>query len=497
MRRLIPNLVTVILMAFTGMALASGQDGEPPVSEAPAYSQAELDQMLAPIALYPDVLLSQVLMAATYPLEIVEASRWTQANPSLEGDEAVQAVADKNWDPSVKALVGFPDLIQQMDENLTWTRQLGDAFLLQEEAVMETVQRLRQKASTNGSLAEMDHVTIERQATNIVIEPSNVEVVYVPYYSTRVVYGDWWWRDHPPVYWDSGPSYSTSIGFHWSRGFRVSTDFYYSTCYWPRRSVVVIDRNRHRHHDRYDFDRLRAQRRYDRYTTNWRHDPFHRRGVRYTHESLYDRYGHKRATHHSRYLDHRDRRPISTIRPDRDQPRSVRQRPGTVTWDRPSDRRGNTNIQHERARSANERARSNIRRDHWLKPDREVIPRERVQRDNRVIPQRRAQPDRQVQPQRRGERIQVRSDRIRDSRRERSSVATNRSRAKPPASRPERSTRTARPPKTEKPPERTSKPSYAANPRYTEGNRRATELRRDRLSRDQRIRRSPIRPRDP
>src|SRR5512142_1269857 len=112
----------------------------------PAFSQPELDQMLAPIALYPDPLLSQILMASTYPLEIVEAARWSRANPSLKGDDAVRAVQQRDWDPSVKSLVAFPQILQMMDEKLDWTERLGDAFLAQEAQVMDTVQNLRQKA---------------------------------------------------------------------------------------------------------------------------------------------------------------------------------------------------------------------------------------------------------------------------------------------------------------------------------------------------------------
>ena len=111
---------------------AHALEGQHQATQHQAYSQAELDRMLAPIALYPDALLSQILMAATYPLEVVEAARWTRSYPGLRGDEAVRAVQDRDWDPSVKSLVAFPNILQRMDENLDWTRSLGDAFLEQE-----------------------------------------------------------------------------------------------------------------------------------------------------------------------------------------------------------------------------------------------------------------------------------------------------------------------------------------------------------------------------
>src|SRR5262245_9167471 len=114
------------------------------------YSQAELDQMLAPIALYPDPLLSQILMASTYPLEVADAAQWTRANPGLQGDAAVQAVRNEDWDPSVQSLVAFPQVLQRMDENPAWTRALGDAFLAQQPHVMDTVQQLRQREYAAG-----------------------------------------------------------------------------------------------------------------------------------------------------------------------------------------------------------------------------------------------------------------------------------------------------------------------------------------------------------
>ena len=132
-----------------------------------------LDQMLAPIALYPDSLLSHILMASTYPLEVVEAARWSKANPALEGEDAVQAVAEMPWDPSVKSLVAFPQILSTMDEKLAWMEQLGNAFLTQQPQVMETVQQLRQRAATAGNLESNDHLQVDRQGDSIVIEPAN------------------------------------------------------------------------------------------------------------------------------------------------------------------------------------------------------------------------------------------------------------------------------------------------------------------------------------
>src|SRR5690606_6173300 len=145
------------------------------------------------IALYPDALLSQVLIAATYPLEIVEAARWSRQNPQLSGEEAVAAVAEQGWDPSVTSLVAFPDLLARMDEDLEWTRKLGDAMLYQETQVMDSIQFLRARADATGTLESTEHVKVIREEKTIVIEPAQTRIVHVPYYDPYVVYGTWWW----------------------------------------------------------------------------------------------------------------------------------------------------------------------------------------------------------------------------------------------------------------------------------------------------------------
>jgi hypothetical protein len=294
-RSLLPPLALslVACVHVTSDVTALPPEDTPPVEEA-VFSQAELDQMLAPIALYPDVLLSQVLMASTYPLEVVEASRWSRDHSELSGDEAVQAVEAEHWDYSVKALVAFPDLIQLMDENLSWTRRLGDAFIVQEEQVMETIQNLRAVALDEGQLDELEHLVIEEREEAIIIEPADVRVVYVPYYNTRYVYGNWWWYDYPPYYWGPPPVHYSSVGFHWSRGFRVSTSFYYSNCYWPSYNVVVVKPHKHHHHH-HDFDRSITKRHYRRDAPVWKHDPSHRGGVRYREERLNDVEDRRRA----------------------------------------------------------------------------------------------------------------------------------------------------------------------------------------------------------
>lgn len=210
----------------------------------PVFSQAELDQMLAPIALYPDSLLSQILMASTYPLEVIEAARWSKTHTALQGEDAVQAVADYPWDPSVKSLVAFPQVLATMDEQLNWMERLGDAVLSQQQQVMESIQNLRQKASAAGNLDSSDQMQVEHQNDSIVLEPTNPHVVYVPYYDPALVYGAWWWPAYPPVFWAPWPSYFVTpvsrfgVGFYWSFGVPVGPRCWFGAFNWPSRYVT-------------------------------------------------------------------------------------------------------------------------------------------------------------------------------------------------------------------------------------------------------------------
>lgn len=232
------------------------------------YSQAELDQMLAPVALYPDPLLSQVLMASTYPLEVVEAARWTRANPGLQGDAAVRAVQDADWDPSVKSLVAFPQVLQRMDEKLDWTRALGDAFLAQEPHVMDTVQQLRRRAQAAGNLRSNEQVVVQQQGPALVIQPAAPQVVYVPYYDPYVVYGPWWWPAYQPVVWAAWPR---PYGIH------VSLGFFFGGFDWHHRHVRVV----HPHAYYYRAPVVVVNRTVVRDHGRWQHDPHHRRHVDY------------------------------------------------------------------------------------------------------------------------------------------------------------------------------------------------------------------------
>lgn len=186
------GVLLVVLLAGLVQAgpPAPGQDQGEKTAEK-TFTVAELDQAVAPIALYPDSLVSQILMAATYPLEIVQASRWVQANPKLKGDALTKELEKQKWDPSVKSLVNFPDVLKMMSDKLDWTQQLGDAMLSQQKDVMAAVQRLRTKAIEAGNLktTEQQKVIVEKKI--IVIQAASPQVVYVPVYNPVVVYGAW------------------------------------------------------------------------------------------------------------------------------------------------------------------------------------------------------------------------------------------------------------------------------------------------------------------
>jgi hypothetical protein len=206
---------TMFMFALSGVAGGQSPAPTPPATPPPTtgavppdlggektFSQEELDQLVAPIALFPDSLFAQVLMASTYPLDIVAAERWVKANPKLK-DKALQDALEKQpWDPSVKSLAVVPQVLTMMSEKLDWTQKLGDAFLAQQADVMKTAQALRAKAVAQGALKdskEQKVITEKVESTTVIkIEPTNPEVVYVPTYNPAVVYGGWPYPAYPP-----------------------------------------------------------------------------------------------------------------------------------------------------------------------------------------------------------------------------------------------------------------------------------------------------------
>lgn len=213
-----------ILVCIAFMALPPAVNAQP-ATDAKTFKTEELDQLLAPIALYPDELLTTVLMAATYPLEVVQAARWRKepANTKLSGEALTKALVSKDWDPSVKTLTQFPDVLQTMSDKLEWTQKLGDAFLAQQSDVMDRIQFLRKTADKAGSLKSNKQQKVTKQTNYIIIESTSPQTVYVPVYQPTVVYGTWWYPAYPPYYWPPVyPGASFVNGFFWGAGFAVA-----------------------------------------------------------------------------------------------------------------------------------------------------------------------------------------------------------------------------------------------------------------------------------
>jgi hypothetical protein len=207
---------------------ASPQEDSPQAGQAPAYAQQspeQLQRLVAPIALYPDSLVAQILSASTFPDEVVEADRWVQAHPDLKGEDLGKAVDSEPWDPSVKALTGFPSVLGNMDKNLSWTSSLGDAYYNQQQDVMDAVQEMRRKAQADGNLKSTPQQTVTAQGPEIDIQPADPDEVYVPAYNPWAVYGypivAWpGWYPYPGI-WFGGPYLSFGLGFGigWYGGF--------------------------------------------------------------------------------------------------------------------------------------------------------------------------------------------------------------------------------------------------------------------------------------
>jgi len=234
-QQILAFLLSLALLFATLPPSLPAQDTPPPPqaapeqgAPAPTYAQQtpeQLQRLVAPIALYPDSLVAQILAASTFPEEVVEADRWVQEHPDLKGDALGKAVDEQPWDPSVKALAAFPSVLGNMDKNLSWTSTLGDAYYNQQQDVMDAVQVMRHKAQAAGALKNEQHEVIKEDGPDIDIEPADPEVVYVPAYDPWLIYGypiDAWpgWYPYPGI-WFGGPYFSFGLGFGigWFGGF--------------------------------------------------------------------------------------------------------------------------------------------------------------------------------------------------------------------------------------------------------------------------------------
>jgi len=265
--------IGLLPLAAIAQPLPAGQMA--PTAASTALSDEQLDQLTAPIALYPDPLLGQILTAATYPLEIVEAQRWLQDsdNAALRGDALAAALQQQSWDLSVKSVVPFPSVLQMMDHNLEWTEQIGDAFLAQQGDVMDSVQRLRQRAAAAGSLHATPQQAVSNEDQSIAIEPAEPDMVYVPYYDPMLVYGGWPWPDYPPFVLAVPPYFIGGLVIGFGVGFPIIGPLWgWNHWRWGHHQLDVVGGA--------GFIR----------SGPWEHDPAHRRGVPYRNGSLAGRY---------------------------------------------------------------------------------------------------------------------------------------------------------------------------------------------------------------
>lgn len=290
----IAALFVAVLLLFAAQVRAA---------DPPKFNVEQLDQMLAPIALFPDALLAQVLMATTYPKDVAEAAEWALANRSLQGDDAVKAVQTKPWDPSVQSLVAFPQVLAMLGEKPEWVRDLGDAFLGQPKEVMDSVQFLRAKAKDAGNLSsnEQQVITIEAAPpapqtivvnappppTQIItIAPANPQVVFVPIYNPVHVFGPWWHPLFPPFFFPPPPVWGfgwnpVATAIWWGVGIGV-TNALWGGVNWGRRDVNI---NVNRWNNINVNNRITSNNR----NVNWNHNPGNRRGVPYRDNVTRDR----------------------------------------------------------------------------------------------------------------------------------------------------------------------------------------------------------------
>lgn len=292
---------SVLVAMLAGSPVSVVAQSQPAAAAAPAaaaFKPEELEQIVAPIALYPDALLAQIFMASTYPLEVVQAARWSKEHPEVKGDQVSKEMEKQTWDPSVKSLVAFPDVLAMMSEKIDWTQKLGDAFLAQQKDVMAAVQRLRAKAKESGNLKSSKEQTVTTEPAPagaatpqiIVIESSDPEVVYVPTYNPTVVYGTWPYPAYPPYYYYPPAYVPGAAFFSFSFGVMVGGALW-GDCDWGGNDINIdVDRynNFNRNEINVDRDRVSAT---NGKTGKWQHNADHRKGVGYRDSATQQKYG--------------------------------------------------------------------------------------------------------------------------------------------------------------------------------------------------------------
>jgi hypothetical protein len=296
MRRFALCAAPLVLVSSFAAAPARAQDAaalpqtQTQTQNQASFSEAQIEQLVAPIALYPDPLLTQILMASTYPLEVIEAARWSRDNPALKGQALQEAMQTESWDPSVKALTAVPQTLEMMNDKLDWTQQLGDAFLAQQQDVLDAVQKLRAEARASGNLQSTPQqvvttepapagVPVSSGQPPIVIGPVNPDVYYVPVYNPSVVYGAWDYPAYPPFYW-SPPGFVASNVVSFATGVAVGAAIWGGCDWWNHNVIINVNRYNLFNHSNINIA-----------NNTWIHNPAHRHDIPYPNASVAQRFG--------------------------------------------------------------------------------------------------------------------------------------------------------------------------------------------------------------
>ena len=309
-RKLFHRVIAIVGLAFIASgASAFAQQAESQVmtttsdtEQAPKLPNDQLDSLVAPIALYPDPLLAQTLAASTYPLEVIQLQQWMDRNKKLQGKALADAVAKQQWDPSIQAMVEFPDVVQRMAGNIQWTTDLGNAFLAQQSDVMDAVQRMRAKAQGKGALKTSAQQTVQTQAVDggkqvITIQQPNPDVVYVPSYDPAVVYGP-----PPPAYPYypyTYPGYVPGTALAWGAGIALGAAAWGAwggggwgwNCGWGHGNVDVNVNNKYVNNYNKNVNKNFNQANFNKQGGTWQHSPQHRGNAPYGNRQTANKYG--------------------------------------------------------------------------------------------------------------------------------------------------------------------------------------------------------------
>jgi hypothetical protein len=360
------TLIALALLMATPVAVSAQTADNPPAqsstpqpaTQSPPAAELlkpeQLEALVAPIALYPDELLANVLAASTYPLEVVQADRWLKEHKTLKGDTLKKEVEKQSWDNSIKALTSTADVLAMMSDKVDWTKNLGDAVLAQQPDVMDAIQRLRSKAYDNKKLVttKQQKVSVQTQENKqaIVIEQADPNTMYVPYYDPATVYGDWPYAEYPPYYFGY-PSYigagviAAGLAFGTASAIGRWGNYWGGGCNWGSRNLYVNHFNR---------------------TTNignsWQHNAAHRQGVRYNNVNVQQRFGNNNLkAGAANRMDFRGRDGQQVLRPGQDRPGGADRagdRAGDRVGDRAGDRGGDRPTTADRAKGGGDRAKA-------------------------------------------------------------------------------------------------------------------------------------------